>query len=821
MNYEFKNFVCTASDIDANGFLSTGVYKDYSLGSLVIQDYPSYSWDWQTSSFADQLTAAQAQYIAYPPSGYNDDLSIIGVHTDGVKYYMDSGISNYFGLPYQSVKLAYNSSSGVILYPNGNAPVHSGCFYAATAQPIRHTEGYYFGRVADHGGPFPGQSTFSVTNRTSLILAGLGNSVTVAGYAEQTLLNGDRSKYAYLGQYFDAALTVNTNGVVTTNKAGIVDEYGEFFPLITGPAALLTKPDTSQGGLQGTCIVQVVSLSVDLNHDGKMDTTFCGPDTTTQFKRYSFWVNGDYDRLWPDSDDHTNYEDSVTAKQGNFVPDCDYMSGGYRAIPTKRDLEDFARLWINGIDSNLVSKLPPGTTVTLDWGDVGSTNSWNPTIDIFIAVDADGGIAYQTNAFTAALQINSSLNSFVGRLGPGQQIQLYPGPYGVLYWPGNHYIWCGVSNGIGTLCLTICQGGTNTLAQTYVYIQLQDIKQMYERWTVGETPRFAPTNTPGLAFEDLPMDTPRYIHGAPTDANTAYILLVHGWNMERYEKDRFAERAFKRLYWQGYQGRFGFFRWPTGYGFSGWKSVITDPDNFDNSEFNAWRSGRGLLTLLTNLNAEYPGNVYLMAHSMGNVVAGEALRGAGSKQLVNTYVAMQAAVPSHAYDPTATVRTIPFPWDSGTSNRYAIYWQNGMPCYFNGSAGAGTYVNYFNTNDFALSKWQIDQNLKVDMKYTWDSGSGGIERYYYAEGPFNYPQRYFPQDTFELFSYCIEARCYALGAQRNIGGVFQTGSHVELDTSPYAYGPQHLYHSLEFRADGPRNILFWDAMLKTLELKPL
>ena len=36
-----------------------------------------------------------------------------------------------------------------------------------------------------------------------------------------------------------------------------------------------------------------------------------------------------------------------------------------------------------------------------------------------------------------------------------------------------------------------------------------------------------------------------------------------------WEKDRFAETAFKRLYWQGYQGRFGEFRWPTSYGFTG------------------------------------------------------------------------------------------------------------------------------------------------------------------------------------------------------------------------------------------------------------
>lgn len=37
-------------------------------------------------------------------------------------------------------------------------------------------------------------------------------------------------------------------------------------------------------------------------------------------------------------------------------------------------------------------------------------------------------------------------------------------------------------------------------------------------------------------------------------------LWVHGWNMASWEKDRFAGTAFKRLCWQGPQGRRGVFR---------------------------------------------------------------------------------------------------------------------------------------------------------------------------------------------------------------------------------------------------------------------
>ena len=52
---------------------------------------------------------------------------------------------------------------------------------------------------------------------------------------------------------------------------------------------------------------------------------------------------------------------------------------------------------------------------------------------------------------------------------------------------------CGVSNGTGGLNLTIADGSGNVLAQSTAYLQIVDIKQMYERWTVGDQPNVAPT----------------------------------------------------------------------------------------------------------------------------------------------------------------------------------------------------------------------------------------------------------------------------------------------------------------------------------------
>src|SRR5207247_2339523 len=123
------------------------------------------------------------------------------------------------------------------------------------------------------------------------------------------------------------------------------------------------------------------------------------------------------------------------------------------------------------------------------------------------------------------------------------------------------FIWCGVKRGSGALTLTFRQG-TKKIAETSVYIEIKDVKEMYERWTVGDVPGMTPGFRPYLASEELPAGVPPFHYSPPGDTNTSYILLLHDYDLPTWKKDRYAETAFKRLYWQGYQGRFGLFRWP-------------------------------------------------------------------------------------------------------------------------------------------------------------------------------------------------------------------------------------------------------------------
>jgi len=127
--------------------------------------------------------------------------------------------------------------------------------------------------------------------------------------------------------------------------------------------------------------------------------------------------------------------------------------------------------------------------------------------------------------------------------------------------------------------------------------------------------------------------------------------------MKKWERIAFAETALKRLYWEGYKGKFGLFSWPTD-----WFDIAVqnDPDyialfkntqNYNRSEALARRTSRPLRDLLVNTLGS---NVRVLAHSMGNVVVSEALRGYQEPgPLMNTYIASQAAEAADGYNPVA------------------------------------------------------------------------------------------------------------------------------------------------------------------------
>ena len=790
------------------------------------------------------FTLGSSSYLYYRnlpiPAGNPSGFAELGLvpHTDATLS-LNTGVRNIYGLPINSVQILNSNSIWTVFPGQTIGPLVAGelsRFFANVASPALQTVSYYF-TEAGANNPTPGASGFATAQTTSLLVVPWGEPTSFTGWAKQNITNGYSGKFAYLQQYFDKAYKVNTNGAVTAQATGVLSPYGEFYPTETGPVALVTMADI-ETGQRGTGMVQVVKMQLDVNHDGIMDTSLTGPDNTSEDKPFVFWVNNNFDRSMLDSEDNTNYEDDVSPSDlislplAQQVQDFDYTKNGFPAIPTKRDLEDYARLWIPGL-SSLLTATPTNYTVRLV--SLGG-------VRIYRAIEPSGGTNYLFDELTASNQVANSAALFLGDpylyYSAGSPVYVSAIILNGTASLGEHFIFCGKQPGYTRLSLQVLDQNSNIVCNADANIQFKDIKDMYERWTVGERPGLAPTNIAQRASEGLPVsDTKAFAFPSNTDTNTPYILFVHGWNMERYDKDRFAETAFKRLYWQGYQGRFGSFRWPTGFGITGTASAIIHHRNYDDSEYNAWRSAVGLTNFLSALNAQYPGQVYLLAHSMGNVVASEALRRAGTNRFVNTYVASQAAIPAHTYDDSISEFSFTY-----ASQNFGPFTPNIYKNWFLTNSAGVRRINFYNTNDFALqhSAWEFDQASKPDQG-VFDS-SYGFDGY-----PYDHQQSYTagaPDDTapwnhffrygffspvnldivnvlanrYEAMAYAAQARSSALG---RTAGVINLDRNVDLTrNSPSRIWPadsknyvDHLWHSAEFRGDNAMMQGYWIELL--------
>jgi hypothetical protein len=276
--------------------LPTGVSLD--VGGPWVDVYVNQAVTFPTLSYVNSGTAPSSpaslivsnnQWFYLSENWFGPDLPgyppYLGVYQNGSLWSMSGGYTNNYGLRYQSFEVNNGGGTFALLSPTQSVPAGvegSSVAYSSVAAPAFTTAGYYFVRLpqpmnygyeidpSTYTGPLPGSASFDPTNTTRLLITSVGNygqPLYVAGYAKQVATNGAPNVFAYLGQYFTNAVQMQ-NGVLTTNNAGIVSEYGSFFPTLPGQIALMTKPDPDHGNLQGQCLINVIRLSLDVNHDG-------------------------------------------------------------------------------------------------------------------------------------------------------------------------------------------------------------------------------------------------------------------------------------------------------------------------------------------------------------------------------------------------------------------------------------------------------------------------------------------------------------------------------------------------------------------------
>jgi hypothetical protein len=454
--------------------------------------------------------------------------------------------------------------------------------------------------------------------------------------------------------------------------------------------------------------------------------------------------------------------------------------------------------------------------VQLGWNDI---NSGAPRLHLYLATETNGGIGYLTSATIAAQQI-IDYNNPIGEITPTNSLTLPAS------WFTNglnrYFLFEAGAPGKGMLTLSIWQG-TNFIAQTSAWLDFHDIKDLYEQAAITNVIQTWPemvqqTNVSGF----------KVFHYAAVNPMEAKQLaaFVHGWRMTEWDYENFSDTMFKRLYWQGYQGRFASLRWPT-------RSVDSDTNNvfgvpadkltFNRSEHIAFESGTGAAAYFNDLRSRYTNyTISAAAHSMGNIVMMEALKelAAANQKPLDNYVMMQAAVAAHCYDTTvtnlpiftSTEATVPTP---NTYANYAVGITNAL-------RGDGRIANFFNTNDFALAtgritlftvpfygpvtvstSWEgnesttfIKPNTLFGYRYNPTNGVALVSSNYFTEvyGVTNLQTR-FVTSQLELMPFVARPRSKAVGAQGGVGNIVNGGG---LDLTTIGFTEADYDHSGQF-----------------------
>lgn len=602
---------------------------------------------------------------------------------------------------------------------------------------------------------------------------------------------------------------------------------------------------TAVGAPQESAVLLVpVEAMVDADRDGIMSFATPEKDRTTAERPFTFWCNNDYDKA--DTVDGNDWEED------DYPGDHDRNND---VIEYRRDLEDFTRLWISfkGI-TELVKR--SDVQVRLEWrpttGYSWTSADGDPRIRVFKAVEQNGGRHYLDDPNVAWLQLDSTEDpnghtNFSKGIGTGGGLVTRTAALvlpNTLFAdltesaPNKYLLFEGVSAGKGQLIVSLYRNNQKLAEYPPVYLELKDVKAMYQRWSIGDVAVGNNGPLSALDYTQWPqtiatLDT-SVPFVAPPGETSDYVLWVHGWNMSPFDKDAYANTAFKRLFLQGFKGRFATFRWPTFY----YTGSAPPVHHYDASEQRAWASSQGLLTLLNDLNGgSFGGKVRIMAHSMGNVVVGEALRKAAEGQmLVHTYVASQAALPAHCYDSTQPLMPFIIGTGPSTPNVYAFYWQagaasqphewqqEGRPSYMDVtymSGKAGRYYNYYNDVDYAFNgdHWQLDQMSKPDTDYGYEYNGTGTNRGFWHDTEGARTWLTFPGNVHEIFSWAAEAQSYALGSQWIGGAVTASGgANRHLRDQPFNFDRAHRYHSGQFRSTNMQRYVYWAQLLRDFGL---
>jgi len=562
-------------------------------------------------------------------------------------------------------------------------------------------------------------------------------------------------------------------------------------------AVELTKTD----GSKVAALLHTVELKVDYDRDGEDDILNDLGDNIPEDESFVFWVN----------DDNDTGDDLTASDEQNGDDSADNV------IDSLRDLEDFTRLHINL--SALKNQLEDGS---LEVGLKFTKVIGDPSIRLFYAADQENG---SNKYLTEQIEANKQKSEDVLFKLTGEETQWFPSEIiDRMNSKGHlHLLFEGVNEGFGDMSLVIKTGNGSETAISFANWRITHISDMYEHWTVGDhSDSSGGRDDMARTIGEMPAIPQKDITSGVYQVNSPetddVIVFVHGWRIQTWERRKgFADVSYKRLWQSGFKGRFYHFSWPTDHcdRRDFWPYDPLDPDSYVDSEQVAYNAGAlGLKNFLINLNNQYPGKVRMFAHSMGGIVASEALLNGAP---IHTYAACQTAMAAHAYDASATVRPtgVGVIWE--TPEVYTNYPQTGNPYY---QSIVPKMYNFYNERDDALAGWEVGQLFKPnDITIP-------IEFYYYnqSKNEFSYIPPLlsfdsrevldFPSDRYEIFAHAAEARSLAIGTQFLPGAKGNFDLRFDFNTPSSALGDHSKDHSGQFNGTMMLRHEFWEVLLE-------
>jgi len=702
---------------------------------------------------------------------------------------LSDGSSHYVGFI-----AANNAGTGIIYYNNNYYLDDSTSLPSGIVPSAINNEGVIVGSTGVGGG------AGAWWDGTTLHTNDLSSGVPVSVNAATTVIDGTNCPATQVlngNTLFEMDPTTNS-----FNPHGDLNRLvGKNFPwssisgnFINDSSAIAgTATRVSDGSSHGILLVPT-EIAVDANRDGSIvlsnenhygeDADGNPVDSTSQAKPFRFWLNNDDDG----GAGETYGSDVVPVAFPDYTSDI---------VTSERDLEDWNRLWI--YTRGLNQAIHDGTIlVGLKWKNTSGTT---PGIKITAATDTDGGTEYlqDTTAATTQMTGGTALEDATDshtEVAPSANTADFVFPAST--WtnltessPKTFFLFEASSRGTGQLEVVFLKSdGTTKIGEGgSVWLDLRDIKEMYEREIALPQPAIpVGTATPVTPNITATSDTTggAFVSDPNESSTHTYVVFVHGFNQTYEQSTNFAETMFKRLWWRGYKGRFAAFRWQT-YGRGTNASAI---GNYNDSEYVAWHSGTALKTFVTNLPSGYA--VDIAAHSMGNLVVGEALREGMS---IDHYAMLHAATAaccynngSYAFTRTETSYPLTIPDDdpdSGTKGLCYTGWLGGI---------GGNPMNFYDTDDSVVGNiWGLNNYLfkpqsVLTGQYYYDPSASAGHRLIYE----SYIAHRYLTDDGEVKAYLDHSLTGAIGhiATPANGTTISNGSIINSndDTS---FGDEH------------------------------